>query len=64
MDEEPLCDVGTPCLLSPNKFTLGHLVKIEWLVTDITAVESPDRGERAILGVSLAWHFLVNSGHF
>ena len=26
-------------------------MKIEWLVTDVTAVESPDRGERAGLEV-------------
>ena len=28
-------------------------MKIEWLVTDVTAVESPDRAERAIFGVIL-----------
>ena len=28
-------------------------MKIEWLVDNLTAVGSPDRGERAILGVIL-----------
>ena len=41
-------------LLSPNKFTEGGLIKIKWLVTDVTAVRSPDRAEHAILGVILA----------
>ena len=35
--------------MNPNNFTYGHLVKIEWLVTDETAAGSPDRAERAIL---------------
>ena len=30
------------------------------LVTDVTAVESPDRAERAILGVTLARRFFAN----
>ena len=47
-------------LLSPNNFTQGHLVKIEWLVTDVTAVGSPARAERAILGVILAECFFAN----
>ena len=38
-------------------------MKIEWLVTDIPAVGSPDSAERAILGMILAGRFLVNSGH-
>ena len=50
---EPLCGVGTP-VLSSNNFTRGHLMKIEWLVTDVTAVGSPARTECAILGVILA----------
>ena len=37
-------------------------MKIEWLLTDVTVVGSPDRAERAILGVILAWRFLANSG--
>ena len=40
-------------LLIPNIFTWGHSMKIEWLVTDVTTVGSPDRTERAISGVSL-----------
>ena len=38
-------------ILSSNYFTYGHLMKIEWLVTNITAVEPPGRAKRAILGV-------------
>ena len=38
--------------MSPNNFDHGHLMKIEWLVADVTAVGSPDRAERAILGVT------------
>ena len=33
-------------------------MKIEWLVTDVTAVGSPDRAERAILEVIFARRFL------
>ena len=33
--------------------TYGHLMKIEWLITDVPAVRSPDRAERAILGMIL-----------
>ena len=40
--------------MSFNSVTQGHLVKIEWLVADVTTVGSPDRGERAILRVILA----------
>jgi len=29
-------------------------MKIEWLVTDVTPVEFPDRAERAIMGLILA----------
>ena len=32
-------------------------MKIEWLVVNLTAIGSPDRAVRAILGVILAWHF-------
>ena len=60
-------------LLSSNTFTKGHLMKIEWLVTDVTAIESSDRAEHAIFEVivtgrafgqsrSLLWsgsHFVV-----
>ena len=41
-------------LLSRNNFTQGHLMKIKWLVTNVTAVGSPGRAERAILRVILA----------
>ena len=51
-------------LLSPSNFDQGHLMQIEWLVTDVTDVGSPDKAERAILRVILAELFLVNSGHF
>ena len=47
MVEEPL--------LSSNNFIWGPLMKIEWLVTDVTAVGSPPRTECAILGVILTW---------
>ena len=40
-------------ILSSNNFTYDHLMKIEWFVTDETAVGSPNRAERAILGVIL-----------
>ena len=50
---EPLCGVGTP-LLSPDNFTRGHVMKIEWLATDVTAVGSPGKAERAILRGILA----------
>ena len=38
-------------------------MKIKWLVTDVTAVEPPDRAERAFLGGILARRFLADSGH-
>ena len=38
-------------------------MKIEWLVTKVTAVKSPDRAERAIFCVILAGSFLANSCH-
>ena len=38
-------------LLSPNNFTLGHLLKIEWLVTDVTAVRSTDRAKTNTLRI-------------
>ena len=34
-------------------------MKIEWLVADVIAVGSPDRAERAILGVILAECFFL-----
>ena len=39
-------------------------MKIKLLVTDVTAVGSPDRAERGILVVILAGRFLANSGQF
>ena len=42
--------------MSSNNFTWGHLMKIEWLVTDVTAVGSPAKTECAILvGGDLGW---------
>ena len=35
--------------MSPNDFTEGHLLKIEWLVAVVPAVELPHRAERDIL---------------
>ena len=52
VDREPLCGVGTP-LLSPNKFIQDHLMKLEWLVTNVTSVGFPDIAEHAIFGVIL-----------
>ena len=40
--------------MSTNTFTWGHLMKIEVLVADVTAVGSPDRAERDVLEVILA----------
>ena len=40
-------------LLSTNRFTQGHLLKIAWLFADVTHVVSPDRAEWDILGVIL-----------
>ena len=40
--------------MSSNNLTPGHLMKIEWLVTNVTAIRSPGRAERAVLGVILA----------
>ena len=39
--------------MSPNDFNYGQLMKIEWLVTYVTPVGSPDRAERGIFGVIL-----------
>ena len=44
-------------LLNADNFTQGHLMKMEWLVADVTAVGSPDRTECIILGVILAGRF-------
>ena len=37
-------------------------MEIKSLVTDVTAVRSPDRAEHAILEVILTGHFFANSG--
>ena len=37
-------------LLSSNKFTQGRLMKIEWLVADVTAAGCLERAKHAILG--------------
>ena len=49
----------------------GHLVKIEWLVADVTAVGSLDRAKRAILGGILAGRvfgqfrsYLLSGSHY
>ena len=41
-------------LLSSNNFTLGNSMKIEWLGTNVTAIGSPGRAERAALGMIMA----------
>ena len=43
--------------MSSNNFRQGRLIKIEWLVTDVTAVGFPGRAKCAIFGVILARHF-------
>ena len=58
---KPLCDIRTP--VGPNNLSLGHLMKIEWLVAHVTAVGSPGRAERDILGMVFGVS-LANSGHF
>ena len=37
-------------------------MKKEWLVTDVTPVEFPDRAEHAILGGIFAKPFFANAG--
>ena len=49
-------------LLCPNTCTMGHLLKSECLVVDVTPVRSPARADRDIFGVFLS--FLAKSGHF
>ena len=44
--------------MSSNNFTHEHLMKLEWLLTNVPDVESPDRAECAILEVILAGQFL------
>ena len=51
-------------LLSPNRFTEGRLLKIEWLVTNVTPVGSRDRAEHTVLVWFWLGVFLVASGDF
>ena len=44
--------------MSSDKFTKGHVVKIEWLIADVTSVGSLDKAKRAILLVILAGRVL------
>ena len=61
---EPLCDIRTPSL-SPNKFTQGQqLMKLKWLVANVTAVRSPDRTEHAIQEVIFRGFFQPNQAVF
>ena len=41
--------------MSSNNVTQGHLVIIERLVADVTAVGCLDRAKRAILGGDFGW---------
>ena len=54
LDNFRLLRSGSHHFVSPNNFTWDHLMKIKWLVTNVTAVESPERAEHAILGVIVA----------
>ena len=45
MAEEPHCDLETPPLRSPTNHIHDHLMKIEWLITNVTAVETPVSAE-------------------
>ena len=47
--------------MSSNIFAMGHLVKTEPLVADVTAAGSLDRVERVILGVIVAWRVFGQS---
>ena len=56
--------------MSSTKFTQGHLIKIDWLVTNVTTVRSPDRAGGAIFGafflpiqaVFVVWELLCDIG--
>ena len=39
-------------------------MKIEWLVTNVIVVGSPEKAERAVLEVGFVGQFLANSGNF
>ena len=44
---------GRNPVLSSNNFTEGHLMKLEWLVVNVTGIGPPGRAEHAILGMIL-----------
>ena len=50
--------------MSSNKFALGHSMKMEWLIANATAVGSPDRAGRAILGVFVVGRVFGQSRSF
>ena len=39
--------------MNPNNVSQGHLLKIEWLVANVTPVGSPARAEHDVLGLLL-----------
>ena len=41
--------------MSPNKSTQGYIMKLEWLLADVTAVRSPEIAEHTTSGVILVW---------
>ena len=50
-------------LSSSDNFTYGHLKKTKWLVSNVIAIGSPGRAERAILGDILAGRVFAGLGH-
>ena len=50
--------------MTSNNFTEGRLMKIEWLVADLTDVGSLDRANGAILGVIVAGRVFGQSRSF
>ena len=49
--------------LGPTNFALGHLLKTEWLVADVTPVRPPARAKRDIFRDDFG-SFLAKSGRF
>ena len=45
--------------MSPSNFSEGHLLKMGWLVTDVTAVGSYPLKERNVL-----FWMVISTGHF
>ena len=39
--------------MSPNNITWGHLMKMSWLIANVTSVELPARAEHENLGIIL-----------